>query len=301
MILDFDSKEQIVGTFLIGVFILLLSMVVLIGRGKDWFKKNIIYYASFSESYNLDKNAPVKLFNAEIGKVTKITLVGDQVEFTLAIFEDYAHRIKTDSLASVDGISYIGKKYISIKPGSQNAEILRHGGDIPTSESKSISDILSEFEIEKTAKMVITSIQDLSELVQMLKNPEGPLFTALKSINKTLLEIENRIGLIMQNTLVASSKVPGTIDQVNTDLEKIHEIGGRVLENIAIVKTILSNLEKGSEDVPPITRSAKDKLQKAGEFFEHASEVTKSMKKNILLRSNIPAAPKGDSVDAGLR
>ncbi len=301
MVLDFNSKEQIVGTFLIGVFILLLSMVVLIGRGKDWFKKNIIYYASFSESYNLDKNAPVKLFNAEIGKVIKVTLVGDQVEFTLAIFEDYAHRIKTDSLASVEGISYIGKKYISLKPGSQKAEILRHGGDIPTAESKSISDILAEFEVEKTAKMVIASIQDLSELIQMLKSPKGPLFTALKSTNKTLFEIENRIGEIMQNTLVASSKIPDTIDKTNTDLEKIDEISERVLENIAMIKTILSNLEKGSEEIPPITKSAKDKLQKAGEFFDDVSEVTKSLKKNILLRSNIPAAPKGDSVDAGLR
>lgn len=301
MILDFNSKEKIVGTFLICVLILLLSMVVLIGRGKDWFKKNIIYYASFSESYDIDTNASVKLFNADIGKVTKVTLVGDKVEFTLAIFEDYAHRIKTDSLATVDGISYIGKKYISLKPGSQGAEILRYGGDIPTAEKKSISDILAEFEIEKTAKMVIKSIQDLSELVQMLKDPKGPLFTALKSINKTLFEIENRIGLIMESSVVASSKFPETVDQFNTDLEKIHEIGEHLLENIAIVKTILTNLERGSEDIPPVTRSVKDKLQKAGELMEDAGQITKSLKKNILLRSNIPATPKGDSVDAGLR
>lgn len=301
MILEFNSKEKIVGTFLICVFILLLSMVVLIGRGKDWFKKNIIYYASFSESYNIDKNASVKLFNADIGKVTNVTLVGDQVEFTLAIFDDYAHRIKTDSIASVDGISYIGKKYISIKPGSQGAEVLRRGGDIPTAETKSISDILAEFEIEKTARMVIKSIQDLSELVHLLKDPKGPLFTALKSINTTLFEIENRIGSIMENSKVASSKFPKTVDQFNKDLEKIHEIGEHVLENIAIVKSILKNLEQGSEDIPPATRSVRDKLQKAGELMEDAGEITKSLKKNIFLRSNIPAPPKGDSVDAGLR
>lgn len=301
MILNFNSKEKIVGTFLIIVFILLLSMVVLIGRGKDWFKKNVIYYASFSESYNIDNNASVKLFSADIGKVTNVTLVGNKVEFTLAIFEDYAYRIKTDSIASIEGISYIGNKYISIKPGSQKAEILRHGGKIQSSENKSLSDLLAEFEVEKTAKKVIKSIQDLSELVHILKDPKGPLFTGLASINKSLFEIEQRIGLIMENSVVASSKFPKTVEQFNKDLEKIHEVSERLVENIAVVRKILDNVEKGSKNVPAITISAKDKLQKAGEMVQGVNEVTKALKKNILLRSNVPEAPKGDSIDAGLR
>lgn len=301
MILNFNSKEKIVGTFLISVFILLLSMVVLIGRGKDWFRKNVIYYASFSESYNLDKNAPVKLFNADIGKVKDITLIGNKVKVTLAIFEGYAHRIKTDSVATVDGISYIGKKYISIKPGRENTDLLAKGGNIPSIENKSISDILAEFEVEKTAKMVIKAIQDLSELTQMLKNPQGPLFTALASINRTLAEIESRIGAIMENAVVATSKVPATVDQVNTDLLKIYEIGNNVLENIATIKRILANIEKGSQDIPPVTKSVKNRLHEAGKFMEDANQISESIKKNILIRSNIPPSPKGKAVDTGLR
>ena len=301
MILNFNTKEKIVGTFIIIVFILLLSMVVLIGRGKDWFRKNIIYYASFSESYNLDTSASVKLFNADIGKVQKITLDGDRVKVTLAIFEEYAPRIKTDSIATVDGISYIGKKYISIKPGSEKEPVLEMGGNIKTVENKSISDILAEFEVEKTAKMVIKGVQDLSELTKMLKDPKGPLFIAINSVNKSLSEIESRIGIIMENAVVATSKIPGAVDQAKTDLEKIQEIGDRVLENITAVKSILANIERGSEDVPPVTRSIKNRLQEASELMENATDVTKSIKKNILIRSNIPPAPKGDGVDAGLR
>ncbi len=301
MILSFNTKEKIVGTFIITVFILLLSMVVIIGRGKDWFRKNIIFHASFSESYNLDINASVKLFNADIGKVKKITLDGDRVKVTLAIFEEYAQRIKSDSVATVDGISYIGKKYISIKPGSENANTLKIGGNIKTVENKSISDILAEFEVEKTAKMVIKAVQDMSELTQMLKNPKGPVFTAVNSINKSLAEIESRIGLIMENTLIATAKVPGAVDQAKTDLEKVQEITEKVLEHIETVKTILANIEKGSEDVPPVTRSIKSRLQEVSELMEDASDVTKSVKKNILIRSNIPPAPKGEGIDAGLR
>lgn len=301
MILYFNTKEKIVGTFIISVFILLLSMVVLIGRGKDWFRKNIDYRATFSESYNLDTSASVKLLNADIGKVKKIVLEGNRVEVTLAIFEEYAPRIRTDSVATVDGISYIGKKYISIKPGSQAAEELEPGGVIKTLESKSISDILAEFEVEKTAKMVIRSVQDLSELTQMLKDPQGPLFTAINSINASLQEIETRIGIIMENAVVATGKVPGAVDQAHADLAKIYEIGEQVLENIEMVKRILANIETGSEDVPAVTRSVKNRLQEASELMENATDVTESLKKNILIRSNIPPAPKGNGVDAGLR
>lgn len=301
MILNFNTKEKVVGTFLISVFFLLLSMVVFIGRGKDWFRKNIIYYATFSESYNIDTNAPVKLFNADIGKVTNVTLVGDRVEFTLAVFEEYAYRIKTDSIASVEGISYIGKKYISIKPGKENNELLRHGGRIRSVEKKSISDILAEFEVEKTAKMVIQAIQDLSELVHILKEPDGPLFTALDSINNSLSEIEKGVGPIMDDARVASSKFPDTVDQFNEGVATIQEATERLIENIETLKRILANVEKGSENVPAITVSIKDKLQKAGEMAEGVSDVTKALKKNILLRSNVPEAPEGDSIDAGLR
>ena len=64
MELDFSKKEKIVGTFIITVAVLLLVTVVIIGRGKDWFKKYITYYTVFDEGYNLQADTSVKLFSA---------------------------------------------------------------------------------------------------------------------------------------------------------------------------------------------------------------------------------------------
>ncbi|MCJ7616946.1 MAG: hypothetical protein MUO43_10470, partial [Desulfobacterales bacterium] len=69
MEVDYNKKEKIVGTFVIGIVILMLTMLIIIGRGKDWFKTYIIYYTTFEESYNLKENAAVKLYKADIGKV----------------------------------------------------------------------------------------------------------------------------------------------------------------------------------------------------------------------------------------
>ena len=75
MDLNYSRTDKIVGTFVICIAILLLSTVVIIGRGKDWFKKYVTYYTTFEESYNLEVNAAVKLFKTDIGKVKEITLV----------------------------------------------------------------------------------------------------------------------------------------------------------------------------------------------------------------------------------
>ncbi|MBU1168548.1 MAG: MCE family protein [Proteobacteria bacterium] len=301
MVLKFRTMEKVVGTFVISVFILLLSMVVLVGRGKDWFRKNVMYTTTFGESYDLDLNSSVKLFNADIGKVKKVNLVGNRVEVSMAIYEEFANRIRTDSTASVEGISYIGKKYISIKPGSEKAPLLEEEGNIPSVENKSIGDILKEFEIEKTAKMVIRAVQDLADITALIKDPEGPLFTALASINHSLAQVEERIGKIMDNVVLTTSKVPGAVDQARTDLEKIHEIGEELLANIAELKKILANVEKGSQDVPPVTRSLKSGIGEIRSAVENVDDVVQALQKNVLIRSHIPAEPQGEAVDAGLR
>ena len=308
MVLSFNKMEKAVGTFVIGVFILLLSMVVMVGRGKDWFRKNVTYTTTFGESYDLSVNSPVKLFNADIGKVKEVSLVEDQVKVRMAIYEEYADRIRTDSTASVEGISYIGKKYISIKPGSPDKPPIEEKGEIPSIENKSINDILKEFEIEKTAKMVIGALQDLTEITAMIKDPQGPLFTALASINSTLAQVEARIGEIMDHVALATSKVPGTVDQARTDLEKVEAITGQIqaiadqiLVNIAEVRKIVDNIEAGSKNVPPVTRSVKSGIHEIRAAVENIDQVVQSLQKNVLIRGNIPPKPSGEPVDAGLR
>lgn len=301
MVLKFNVMERVVGAFVISVFILLMTMVVMVGRGKDWFRKNVMYTTTFGESYDLDVNSPVKLFNADIGKVKKVNLVGDRVEVSMAIYEEFAERIRQDSTCSVEGISYIGKKYISIKPGSESSPPIEEDGRIPSVENKSIGDILKEFEIEKTAKKVLRAVQDLADITAMIRDPQGPVFSALDSINHTLSEVESRIGIIMDHVVLATSKVPGTVDQARLDLEKIHEIGDQLQANIAKLKKILDHVEQGARNVPQVTRSVKSGIGEIRAAIENVDEVVQSLQKNVLIRSHIPPAPEGDAVDSGLR
>ncbi len=112
--------------------------MVILGRGKDWFADEVTFYTSFKESYNLQVNAAVKLFKADIGKVKRISLGEDNVNVQLAILAKYASRIRQDAVAVVDSPTLIGSEYISIVPGAPNAPKIPVGGMIPSIEKKSI-------------------------------------------------------------------------------------------------------------------------------------------------------------------
>ncbi|WP_300667150.1 MlaD family protein [Desulfoluna sp.] len=301
MIVRYDTREKVVGAFMLAIIILLALMVLAIGRSKDWFREKVTYYTTFKESYNLEKNAAVKLFNADIGKVREVTLVGNVVHVRMAVFAEYAPRIRRDSIATVQSVNYIGNKYISITPGTPESPQILTDEAILSEEKPSVSDILAEFEVEKTAKQVIRAVQDISEVTALLRDPEGPLFAALASINNSLEAVEVRVGVILDSLAVAVDKVPHTVDLVDRDLNKVHEIGVEIEKNIAVLKQILDNVEKGSRDVPTITETTVKGLAEIRVGVEHIDEVVKSLKKNLLIRGNLPPGPEVRAKDAGLR
>ncbi|VFQ43669.1 MlaD family protein [Desulfoluna butyratoxydans] len=301
MIVRYDTREKVVGAFMLSIMILLALTVLAIGRSKDWFREKVTYFTTFKESYNLETNAAVKLFNADIGKVTEVSLVGNVVHVRMAIFAEYAPRIRKDSIATVQSVNYIGNKYISITPGTPESPELLADEEISSEEQPSVADLLAKFEVEETAKKVIRAVQDVSEVATLLRDPEGPLFEALNSINNSLNAVEVRVGAILDSLAVAVDKMPHTVDLVDRDLEKVHEIGMEIQTNIALLQQVLENVEVGSRDVPAITETTVKGIEEIRVGVEQIDEVVKSLKKSILIRGNLPPGPEVRGQDAGTR
>ena len=324
MDLDFNIREKIVGTFIICVAILLLGTVIMIGRGKDWFKTYIPYYTTLDESYNLQKNAPVKMFDTEIGKVEKIALMGDKVKIDLLILEKFASRIRSDAVIVIKSPTLIGSEYISIIPGKKDSSLISRGGLIPSRPKKSVADYLDEFEVEKTGKMLIEAIQKISEIVNILRDPHGPLFTALDNANKSLANMEKITSGIQsgEGTVGGILKSRSLLDQIHKNLELLEDglttfekIEAGVLENIPeikkiiidlqeavkTIKTILSNLDKGSRDIPEVIQTTTEGISEIRNTVESIDKVIHSVQKNFLIKSNLPDEPEAENVDAGLR
>jgi len=231
MELNYSRKERIAGFFIIGSAVLLLVALVIIGRGKDWFEKYVPYYTTFEESYNVQKDTAVKLLETNIGKVKKVSLLGDRVQVELLILEEYAPRIRVGAVASVGSPTLIGSEYVAIKPGKdKDAPLIPEGGLIPSVPRRSLSSLLEEFEVEKTARMVVTAVQDISELVHILRKPEGPLLRILTDIGATVAHLEKIAGELQagRGTAGALLKSDRLGDGINANLNK----AGAILDQI---------------------------------------------------------------------
>ncbi len=276
---SYTRMEKSIGLFVIGITVMLMTTVVMLGRGKDWFAEEVTFFTSFKESYNLQVNASVKLFKADIGKVKKISLEKDKVKVQLAILAKYAPRIRQDALAVVDSPTLIGSEYISIVPGAPDAPKIPDGGMIPSIEKKSMSDIFKEFEVEKTALLAVQAIQNLADLIAHLKDPHGPVMRTLAEFEESathlsritaeiaqgqgtlgslvvsrelvdgvLLNLEKVSGMLDAFQLTAA-RGPDLMDRVDDNLTTIQTAGAGVVENVQILKEILKETEGAVESI----------------------------------------------------
>lgn len=288
MEISYTRMEKSVGLFVIGIAVLLLATVVILGRGKDWFAEEVTFFTSFKESYNLQVNAAVKLFKADIGRVKRISLGEDNVNVQLAILAKYASRIRQDSVAVVDSPTLIGSEYISIVPGASNSPKIPVGGMIPSIEKKSIPDILKEFEVEKTAMLTVRTIQEIAGLVSLIKDPQGPLLTTLANIESTSANLEQITGSIGQGrgslgSLVASrelvdgvlsnlEKVNGLVDEMEATAARGPDIMDRIGENLATIGTAGTGVVESVQTLKTILADVRVSLETTQVILENLKQ-----------------------------
>ncbi len=314
MELKFSRMDRVVGIFIVLVIILMVSTVVLIGRGKDWFRPTETYYTEFKENYNLSPGSSVKLYRAEIGQVKSVELVGDAVRVKLSIFKEYHNRIRQDTVVTVESPTFIGSEYVSVRPGKPDSPLIEPGGTIKSEEKKTLAEIMAEYEVEETAKRLTETIRNLADIVDELRDPQGPLFGSLNAIEKNLKNMEVvtndlRDGRGSVGQLLRSDEF---IDRVNTSMERLDnvlknlegatpEVTANLRESMERIREITANLEKGSRDVPAVIRTTRRGIQEIREGVDEINRVVKALEKNPLIRGNLPPKPEGKDLDAGLR
>lgn len=314
MELKFSRMDRVVGVFIIVIIALLVATVALVGRGKDWFRPTVTYYTQFRENYNLAPGSPVKLFKAEIGHVKSVQLVGDAVRVRLSIFEEYRTRFRQDTVVTVESPTLIGSEYVAVRPGKPDSPLLLPGETVKSLEQRTLSQILAEYEVEETAKRLTETIRNLADIVEELRDPKGPLFVSLNSIEKNLKNVETVTTDLKEGkgTVGQLMRSDDLINRVNISMERLDsvlkdiegatpEVTDNLRESMEKIREITANLEKGSRDVPDVIRTTKRGLQEIRDGVDEINRVVKALEKSPLIRGNLPPRPEGRDLDAGLR
>ena len=312
MRLQYSTMERMTGAFILLTLIVFLFTVAVVGRGKNWFRKHVVYYTAFEEGYNLVSGSRVKLLGTDIGSVTDVLLTKDnKVKVRVKVLAEYASRIRANSVATVESPTVIGSEYINIRPGTSKAAVIPPEGLIPTKEKKKFTEYLEQYEIGAKLEHIGKILEDLAQITDQLKDPKGPFFGAfgnLQQITGTVEAGEGSLGRLIKSdelyehmdTFVATLQETAdylvragvNIEKGSEHLEKATREGPEMvdktqelLDRLLKVQVIL---EKVMTEVPEISAQAREGMQEVNRILD-------SVKENFLIRPNLPPPPDAET------
>lgn len=333
----YTSREKLAGLFLLAGLAAGLVIAVVIGGGHDWFRTYSRYYAIFNNGYGLEPGVKVKFLRTDIGLVTRLELTdNNKVKVHLSIRADFADRLKTDSVANINSPTFIGSEFIDILPGSSKTARIPEGGQIPAEERKSLSEYVEDLRLDIMLARVEDTMTNVASLTSQLQEPAGPLMgtmSDIRQITSTVATGQGTLGRILRddeaygkisqsltevNALTGDlsdlssrlardipplvSRVGGKIDQslgdVNVVTGDLSDLSGRLTRDIppiiGRVGTITTQVEQGIRHLPEIGRGAREGLRSANQVLE-------SVKRNFLIRGNLPRDPDPETITVPAR
>jgi phospholipid/cholesterol/gamma-HCH transport system substrate-binding protein len=310
----FTRKEQLVGGFLLVLLIFTMVTLLVIAQGKGWFQAQNTYFVKFKQGYNLRQGSLVKMFNAEIGKVSNLgitqTMGHPQVEVTIKISKEYADLVRQDSVAEVVSPTLIGSEYLEISPGSSGYPKIEAFGTISSRERKSVTEYMAELVTQETVQKIKLTVANIAQLSEQLKNDEKAFLAAVNHANQVLVSLTEGRGtmgmLLMQKDLYARliqglermdkfmAEAQGLMVDFKPTALNLQVFTKSITQEIEPLKAIVANIKSGSEELP-------DLMEAATETARSAKDTMDAIKANPLIRLTAPKGAKSQTIHVAPR
>lgn len=244
----------------LGLFIFLGSALIVIsiftiGNKESLFVQSITISSRFSNIEGLRSGAPVRLSGYTIGSVSNIVLADDSVGsviVTMRIDQELRHFIRIDSEASIQTEGLVGKKIVSITPGSHAQPVVGEGSFIRSKNPMNISKLMEDSEsiisymkdITKDFSQIVRKVNtgngSVSKLVndaELYESTVALIQTADKDLNQVSVTLEN-IALLIEETTM-SAKI--AFSNIDTAIISTKNILGRIDNGEGLIGEIIND------------------------------------------------------------
>ncbi|MDY0144796.1 MAG: MlaD family protein [Kiritimatiellia bacterium] len=229
----FRYVNEIVGGFVMLVFLLLLAGVLVAGNAQHWFEPMYEIELRFPPEGSMDllKGAEVMLLGARVGSVQDILVDAEgDISGSIRVRGSFMRFVRDDSIALVKKKMVVtGDAFIELTRGS-GAELPKTGGEIECVKDTEIMQMLEEalqkleLEAENTLGLVNTAIEEYTRLAAGMNDPDGNLQKLLANANGLLEDIRTGPGLPAKllNDPAMANEVGDIIVQVRQLMEKVN-------------------------------------------------------------------------------
>ena len=225
----------------LGTALLVVSIFVLGNKGQ-LFSNSITIKTYFTTIEGLKNGAPVWLSGYNIGSVKSISLSKDEsgnVEVTMSIKAELQHFIRLNSIASIETEGLVGKKIVSIAPGSSDQAVVSDGGFILSKIPIKISEILEDSRaVIKNLNTLSAQFADISVKINNGTGTVGKLINDKNLYSATVNIIQSADSSIqgLHNWFKQISSFTDTLNHGLTDISL--NVNSGILELKSFIKDV---------------------------------------------------------------
>ncbi len=274
------SNEEIkVGVVVAVAALLFLVALVFVGGMNLLRKKKVEYTTYFKFAGGLESGSLVRYGGFKVGTVQSASLdPADSTRIKVLLQVNPGTPIKTNSVARISSLGFLGENYVEVSPGTRDAAPLPPGSEIPAAEIVQLADVFNnvnnitvnatklvndlDAQVLELAKNSNELIKNLNEVVSpenkehfssILANSDGMLKESRPHIEKTLANLDT-----------VSAKMAPTIDSLNVTLGKANNLtdhlDGVVVENRKAIHDSLVRLQTSLADAQRMINDLDDTL-----------------------------------------
>ena len=180
------------------------------GRGFFWQRYNL--KTRFGNVAGLKSGSPVRVAGVEVGTVTDVEIVGDQVDITLEVNKSMHDRITSASVAFLGSVSLLGESAVDITPSTKGTPIPDFGY-IPQGHGPGqLSDVTTQASqgIEEITKMVQDVRQGRGTVGKLMTDDQvyvelHRFITTAGDVTRSIREGRGSIGKLVNDPKVADA------------------------------------------------------------------------------------------------
>jgi phospholipid/cholesterol/gamma-HCH transport system substrate-binding protein len=281
-------REIKVGAFVLAGLVATGSVIFMIGEERQLFKSKVDYQVSFTDVQGLRPGSPIRMGGLDIGTVTKVTYSPDEkdhrIHVTVSLVAEQAKRVKTDSVATIEGKGLLGDKMISVSIGTPKSPSLPAGGTIQSKEADDLGQMM--------AKLGSISVK-VEKVVENLERTTGALadtglhedirgtMSSLNVVTGSLARKEGYAGKILSDPAEAQhlSQVVKNLEATTGELQQTAQGVNAILHQVRTGPGLAHELLYGQESAKAISQfgGAADELRLTLKGVREGNGVARSL------------------------
>lgn len=319
-----ESNNIKLGIFVMCGLVILVIALYLVGENKNNWGSGIQVKIHFSDLNGLVEGDNVLYAGTAAGSVKKVQILNDTtIEVTLLVDNKTGHFIHRNSVATIGSEGLMGNKVINITPGRGNADLIKDGDDLATSQPVGIEQMLPKLSrigdnvalVSEVLKNTVLAL-DSSQLMKLLKdsNTAKQLRSSLAGAQLTMQNTaevtavfrdlayqtkngKGALGLLIADSSFARSvsktvnQLEGASANVNEASLKLNNTASNIHDEILHGKGVLNLLLTDSASAENVSRSLLN-IKNGTDGFNQNME---ALKHNFLFRGYFRAKQKEEA------